>query len=230
MDKTAAAAAIARIPIFAGLDPSQLETIRNIAVEKMFGKGAVIFSEGDDADGLFIILNGRVKVFKVSLDGKEQIMHFFSAGQPIGEVPVFAGERYPANAMALTEAQTLFIPRQAFLKLIERHPTIALKMLAELSQRLRQFTLQIESLSLKEIPARLATYLLYLAEEQQSPQAVTLGISKGQLASLLGTIPETLSRIFAKLSAQSLIAVEGRTIRLLDPEGLRELSEAGKGL
>lgn len=228
MEETAAA--IAKIPLFAGLDRSQLATVRNIGIEKRFAKGEIIFSEGDDADGLFLILHGRVKIFKVSPDGKEQIMHFFSAGQPIGEVPVFAGERFPANAMALDDTRALFIPRQAFLKLIERNPAIALKMLAELSIRLRQFTLQVENLSLKEIPARLATYLLYLAGEQGGRDVVTLGISKGQLASLLGTIPETLSRIFAKLSAQSMIAVEGRTIRLLDPEGLRELAETGKGI
>jgi CRP/FNR family transcriptional regulator len=105
-----------------------------------------------------------------------------------------------------------------------------MQMLAVLSMRLRQFTIQIENLSLKEVPGRLASYLIYLADEQGKEEKVDLPISKGQLASLLGTIPETLSRIFAKMSSQNLIEVEGRTIRLADRMGLEELSEHGKSL
>ena len=101
-------------------------------------------------------------------------------------------------------------------------------MLAVLSMRLRQFTVQVENLSLKEVPARLAAYLIVLSEEQNSRVRVNLPISKGQLASLLGTIPETLSRIFAKMSAQDLITVQGRQIRLLDRPGLAEVSEQGR--
>jgi CRP/FNR family transcriptional regulator len=96
--------------------------------------------------------------------------------------------------------------------------------------RLRQFTIQIENLSLKEVPGRLASYLIYLADEQGKEDQVNLPISKGQLASLLGTIPETLSRIFAKMSSQNLIEVDGRIIRLADRMGLEELSEHGKSL
>ena len=103
-------------------------------------------------------------------------------------------------------------------------------MLAVLSMRLRRFTVQIENLSLKEVPARLAGYLIYLAEEQKSEDSVTLDISKGQLASLLGTIPETLSRIFAKLNQDGLIEVKDRTINLLDYSGLEELSLYGKAV
>jgi CRP/FNR family transcriptional regulator len=96
--------------------------------------------------------------------------------------------------------------------------------------KLRQFAAQIENLSLKEIPARLATYLLVLAGEQGRDDQVSLSISKGQLASLLGTIPETLSRILAKLSSQQLIRVEGRKIALVDAEGLKDLAQSGKSL
>jgi CRP/FNR family transcriptional regulator len=101
-------------------------------------------------------------------------------------------------------------------------------MLAVLSMRLRQFTVQVESLSLKEVPGRLASYLMVLREEQGGADLVTLGISKGQLARLLGTIPETLSRMFAKMSDQGLIRVDGRRIRLLDPGGLEALAEFGR--
>lgn len=221
---------IARIPVFSGLSRGQLADLQAIVLEKNFGKGELIFSEGDEGDGFYIILAGRVKVFKLSADGKEHILHIFAPGQTFGEVPVFAGEHFPASAEAIHDTRALFFPRSAFVALLEKNPALSLKLLADLSLKLRQFAVQIENLSLKEIPARLATYLLYLAEEQGRDDQVTLSISKGQLASLLGTIPETLSRIFAKLSAQQLIQVEGRKIVLKDAEGLRDLAQSGKGL
>jgi CRP-like cAMP-binding protein len=135
---------------------------------------------------------------------------------------------FPANAQALVKSQILFLPRKAFVQLIATHPSLCMNMLGELSMRLRQFTIQIENLSLKEVPSRLASYLIVLAGEQGHADRVTLTISKGQLASLLGTIPETLSRIFAKMSAQHLIRVEGKAIYLLDRLGLEDLSTSGK--
>ena len=101
-------------------------------------------------------------------------------------------------------------------------------MLAVLSMRLRQFTVQIENLSLKEVPGRLAAYLIYVSHEQGGDDLVSLNISKGQLASLLGTIPETLSRIFSKMNGQDLIQVRDRDIRILDREGLEDLAERGR--
>lgn len=228
MDKTSDV--IARIPLFSGLSRTQLAELQSIVLEKNFGKGGLIFSEGDEGDGFYVILQGRVKVFKVSADGKEHILHIFTPGQTFGEVPVFAGEHFPASAEAIHETRVIFFPRSAFVALLEKNPSLSLKLLADLSVKLRQFAAQIENLSLKEIPARLATYLLVLAEEQGRDDHVTLSISKGQLASLLGTIPETLSRILAKLSAQQLIQVEGRKIILMDAEGLRDLAQSGKFL
>ena len=136
----------------------------------------------------------------------------------------------PANAQTLSKTRILLFPRSAFVDLITANPSLALNLLAIMSKKLRQFAAQIENLSLKEIPARLASYLIYLAEEQGTEDAVKLNVSKGQLASLLGTIPETLSRIFAKLSGQNLIRVEGPRISLLDRQGLEDLAEHGKDI
>ena len=220
---------ISDIPLFNGLPEDQLHAIKQIAVEKKVNKGEAIFSEGDEGKGFFVVLEGRVKIYKVSAEGKEQILHIFGQGQPFGEVPVFAGQKFPANAQAISKGRVLFFPRTAFVALITENPSLSLNMLAIMSSKLREFTVQIENLSLKEIPARLASYLIYLADEQQSDDTVTLGISKGQLASILGTIPETLSRIFAKLSGQGLIRVQGPRIALLDREALQGLAEFGKG-
>jgi CRP/FNR family transcriptional regulator len=219
---------ISTIPLFNGLPADQLEAIKKIAIEKQINKGEIVVSEGDEGRGFFVIAEGRVKVFKVSAEGKEQILHIFGPGQPFGEVPVFAGQRFPANAQAIEKAKVLFLPRAAIVELITANPSLALNMLAEMSRKLRLFAVQIENLSLKEMPARLASYLIHLADEQGQEAVLTLKISKGQLASILGTIPETLSRIFAKLSGNELIRVEGKKITLLDRSSLEDLAEYGK--
>ena len=216
---------ISNTPLFCGLPENQLQEIRHIAVDRNFKKKEIIFSEGDEGKGFFVVAKGRVKIFKVSSEGKEQIFHIFGPGEPFGEVPVFSGQSFPASAEAIADSRLLFFPRTAFVELITGNPSLALNMLAVLSMRLRQFTVQVESLSLKEVPSRLAAYLVYLADEQGTKDIVSLSIAKGQLASLLGTIPETLSRAFAKLTRQNLIEVNGRNIRLLGHRELEELAE-----
>jgi CRP/FNR family transcriptional regulator, dissimilatory nitrate respiration regulator len=213
---------IAESLLFSELPEEQLGKVAAIAVSKTYRRGEHIFFEGDEGNGFYMVADGQVKIFKVSLEGKEHILHIFGPGEPIGEVPVFHGKPFPANAMAMVQTHLLFFPRRQFIDLVAANPSLALNMLAVLSLRLRRFAAKIESLSLKEVPGRLADYLLYLAEEQGSTARVMLDIPKGQLASLLGTIPETLSRIFAKMTDEGLIRVEGRIIYLDDLEGLRE--------
>jgi CRP/FNR family transcriptional regulator len=208
--------------LFSGLTEGQLASVAAIAVPKSCRRGETVFFEGDDATGFYMVVEGRVKIFKMSLEGKEQILHIFGPGEPFGEVPVFHGQPFPANAMALANCSLLFFPRREFTELVAANPSMALNMLAMFSLRLRRFTSQIESLSLKEVPGRLAAHLLYLTEEQGSISRVTLDVPKGQLASLLGTIPETLSRIFARMTEEGLIRVEGRTIYIDDFERLQE--------
>jgi CRP/FNR family transcriptional regulator len=215
---------IKTIPFFSGLGGDGIEDVLSIAVERKYTRGEIIFSDGDNADGFYAVAEGKVKIFKMSFDGKEQILHIFGPGEPFGEVPVFSGKSFPANAQAIAASRLVFFPRKAIIDLITEKPFLALNMLAVLSMRLRQFTVQIENLSLKEVPERLASYLMYLAREQDAEASVRLDISKGHLASLLGTIPETLSRIFAKMSGDGLIEVSGRDIRLVDREGLADLA------
>ena len=219
---------ISTIPLFDGLPTDQLEALAQIVLRKHLQKGQIIFSEGDAADGFYVVVEGTVKIFKLSVEGKEHILHIFESGEHFGEVPVFAGEHFPAHAEAIAESRLLFFPRDAFINLIKQIPSLALNMLATLSARLRQFTIKVEHLSLKEVPGRLAYYLLYLSEEEGGEDSVDLNISKQQLASLLGTIPETLSRILTRMTKQGFIEVDGRHIAIKDRAGLEELSETGK--
>ncbi|SMC20319.1 transcriptional regulator, Crp/Fnr family [Desulfacinum hydrothermale DSM 13146] len=216
-----------QIPLFQGLAQERLLGLAQISTERVFSKGETVFSQGRKAKGFFVLVDGRIKVFKVSLDGREQILHLFEGGEIIGEVPVFAGGSYPAHAEAISRSTLIYVPRDGFVRLIREDADLAMELLAVLSRRLRRFTALVEDLSLKEVPGRLAAYLIYLAERNGGDR-IQLDMTKAQLAALLGTIPETLSRIFSKLSGAGLLAVDGRTLTLLDREGLQALAQGEK--
>ena len=216
---------LSQVDLFKDLTVEQLDEISRIVSDKEYNKGQLIFAEGDEGIGFYMVIRGRVKVYKVSPDGKEQIMHIFGQGQPFGEVPVFEGSCYPANAEALETSRLFFFPKKAFVNLIHENPSLAMNMLASMSQRLKQFSHLIESLSLKEVPGRLASYLLYLSDRNGSIDDFELDIAKSQLASLLGTIPETLSRIFTRMTSRELIRINGPQITILDRAGIEDLAE-----
>ncbi len=217
------------IPLFAGLSKPQYEALVRIAVRHSCRKGERIFSEGDEGTGFYVVVSGRVKIFKVSTEGKEQILHLFGPGESFGEVSVFTGQGFPADAVTAAQTTLLFFPRLAFSALIKRDPALALNMMASLSRRLMQFAGLIEDLSLKEVPGRLAKYLLFLSDKD-GDGGVELDVSKGQLASLLGTIPETLSRILAKMNRRGLIRSRGAQLRIIDRRGLEEIALEGRKL
>ena len=187
----------------------------------------MIFHEGDKGDGFYMVEKGRIKVFKLSAEGKEQILHIYGPGHTFGEVPVFEGKNFPASSMALEKSVIIFLPRDKFVDLITTTPGLGMNLLADLSRRLRDFTVQIETLSLKEVPARLAAYIITLSKEQKNKKQIILPISKNQLSNLIGTTPETVSRILKKMMDASLIDVQAKTILIKNLEGLSELSESG---
>ena len=220
---------LAAVPLFQGMDRGQLQKLSMIVGDQHYARGQTIFAEGDEGVGFYVVISGRVKIFKLSADGKEQILHVFGAGEPFAEAAVFVGARFPAHALALEPSRIFFFPRQAFTDLIQENPALAMNMLAALSVRLKKFAHLIESLSLKEVPGRLAVHLLLLAEEQEQ-DVIRLDLTKTHLASLLGTIPETLSRILTKMSKQDLIATNGPFITILDRDALEALASGDERL
>ena len=216
---------ISQIQLFKGLNEEELGELAMILVDQEMKRNQPIFSEGEEATGLYIVVSGSVKIYKLSFDGKEQILHILGAGEPFAEVAVFAGSTYPANAITMEQSRVFFIPRQSFMELIKSYPSLAMSMLATLSLRLRQFAGMIESLSLKEVPGRLATHLLLLSDQNKGKAEIELTIAKTQLAAYLGTIPETLSRILAKLVKAGYVESKGSVITILDREGLQDLAE-----
>ncbi len=217
-------------PLFQGLTAEELDELAMILTDQEFKRGQTIFSEGDAGLGFYVVVSGLVKIYKLSLDGKEQILHIFEAGEPFAEAAVFAGVSFPAHALALKNSRVFFFPRTSFIEVIKNHPTLAMNMMAALSMRLKKFAHMIEALSLKEVPGRLASHILYLYDQQDDSDEVDLKIAKNHVASLLGTIPETLSRILTKMQKQELIRSSGSTIIILDHDGLEDLAAGERRL
>jgi len=208
-----------KTPLFATLPDDDLRRVADLAVPRRFAKKEAVFREGDRADGFFIVGSGKVKLFKLSGEGKEQVLHLLEAGQTFAEAVIFEGGVYPAHAETLTEAELLFLPKLPFLDLLERHPKVAIRILASLSRWLKRMTDLVESLSLKDVETRL---VFYLSEELKAggipPKdgaELDLPFSKNVLASRLGTVPETFSRTLKKLQDDGLIDVRGKKIRVL---------------
>lgn len=214
--------AIKRCPLFAGVTNDDLDHLLRISKARESTKGELLFSDGEVAAGFFIVGTGKVKVFKLSPDGKERILHIVHPGGTFAEAAIFGSGTYPAYAQPLEASQLIFFPKREFLDLLRSDSQLAINMIAGLSRFLRQFANQIEELTFKDVPARLARYLLDLAGDEA--EQVELPISKSQLASKLGTVSETLSRTFRKLTDDDLIVVRGKVIELLDRDRLEDLS------
>ena len=221
-----------RCPLFAGLRDEELKRIRAIANLKRVVKREVLFSDGEEAKGFYVILSGKIKLYKISPEGKEQILHIVSAPDAFAEAALFLEGSYPAFAEALTESQLLFFPKRDFIQLIEKNPKLSINMIVSLSHFLRRFASLIEELSLKEVSSRMAKYLIdlsmRLSKEGKNSSEVELDLSKTQLASKLGTISETLSRTLAKMKAKRIIDVKRNRILILNREALEELASGLK--
>jgi CRP-like cAMP-binding protein len=214
--------------LFTGLTENELSQIQAIAGIKPYSKGELIFAEGREATGFYIVASGQVKLYKISAEGKEQILHVVNPGETFAEAVMFSGGRYPAFAETLSHARLIYLPKKDFLHLIKQNPQLSLNMLATMSKLLRKFNRLIEELSLKDVSSRLAHYLI--EQSQQTGQPITtgvqveLGTSKTQLASRLGTISETLSRTLRKLKQAEIIQVKGNIITILDLDALNDVA------
>lgn len=219
-----------KVDLFAGLSVAQQKDLAKVAIPRSIAAGDVLFHQDDQADGFYILASGGLQIYRTGMDGRRQILHVFeSPGDVCGEVPVFEGGTYPAAAEAIRDAKVLYLPRDAFLRLTRTQPDILLAMLAELSRRLRRFVSLIDDLSLKDVGARLAQFLVAEAAAAKNNQ-ITLSMTKGMLASQLGTIAETVSRTLRKMQEQGLIVVQGRQITIQDPTTLEEIAEGLQAL
>ncbi|NWF75864.1 MAG: Crp/Fnr family transcriptional regulator [Nitrospirae bacterium] len=210
--------------LFNSFTEKEIDLIEPFLFLKNVQKGEQIFLEGAEATAFFIVVSGKVKIYKLSPDGKEHTLHIQVPGDLVAEAAIFDSMVYPASCVAIENSTLIRVPKEGLNKLIKKHPEVALKMMSGYSRRLRQFVAKIEELSLKDIKTRLADYLLKNSTLENGITLCRLTYSKKELASVLGTIPETLSRALAFLKQKNLIIEENNTIIIPDPEKLRTFS------
>ena len=230
MERTDLAAVLGKAALLSNLSPAELQSLAARTVRKLFSTGEWLFSEGEPCHGLHIVARGRVRIFKTSMNGREQVLAVEGPGGSVAELPVFDGGPYPASVVALEEAEIAYISRRDFQAFCIEHPEVALKVLAVVGARLRRLVAIIEELSFTTIRQRLASTLLKLAQNEGKKTArgveFRLPGSHQELANQLGTVRELISRNLMRLQAEGLLEVDARDVVVKDMEGLAAVLEA----
>ena len=226
-DRLDLSAVLKKTALLSNLTPAEIQQLAVRTVRKPLSAGELLFSEGELCHGLHIIARGKVRIFKTSLGGREQVLAINHPGESVAELPVFDGGPYPASAMAVEDAEIAFISRRDFQAYCMEHPAVALKMLAMVGARLRRLVGIIEELSFTTIRQRLISTLLRLAESEgkQTGRGIEfqLPASHQELANQLGTVRELISRNLMRLQAEGLLDVDAREIVVKDMKGLSAL-------
>lgn len=215
------------IPIFDRLSEEALSSVASRTVVKRYPKDRILFRQGEEARGLFVVVSGGVKIYQSGPDGREQTLYVEKPGHSLAEIPLFDGSPYPASARAAEESRILFLPRDAFEWLYRNNPDIADATIRELGRRLRRLVRLVDRLALKSVPARVAATLLELATSggcARDGGELVLKRTQEELASELGTTRESVSRALSTLRRERIIQMTDQTVRILDFEALRDTS------
>ena len=223
-------AVLEKTALFSSLTQPELHLLAARTVRKLFSAGELLFSEGEPCSGLHIIVRGRVRIFKTSASGREQVLAENVPGESIAEIPIFDGGPYPASAVAVEDTGLAFISRRDFNAYCLEHPEVALKVLSVVGARLRRLVGIIEELSFTTIRQRLISALIKLAQNEGKTTArgieFQLPSTHQELAHQLGTVRELISRNLMRLQAEGLLDVDARQIVVKDMKGLSAILEA----
>jgi CRP-like cAMP-binding protein len=220
-------AALSGAQLFSGLSPEELNLLAARAVRKLYNPGEVLFYEGDDCQGFYVVSAGRVRIFKSSANGREQILAMEGPGSSIAELPVFDGGKYPASCSAVDECEMVFISRRDFRAFCLEHPEVALKVLAVVGSRLRRLVGIIEELSFTTVRQRLIAFLLRMAQATAHGASSSFDLpgSHQEIANQMGTVRELVSRNLTRLQAEGLVHFDGRHIQIPDLKALAAAQE-----
>ena len=210
--------------LFRDLDESILYSLTRGSVEKRLARNEILFLAGDEATGLYVVIEGSVRAFRTGADGREQVIHVEKAVTTIAEVPVFDNGVYPSTVAAEEESRLLFIAREKVLAACLEHPQVALAAARLFASRLRKCAELVESLSLREVGQRLAQFLLDQAEKNGKPSIDGVRfrqeLTHNQLAARIGSVREVVSRVMFRLQEQGLIIAKDKVITIPDVEAL----------
>jgi CRP-like cAMP-binding protein len=216
-----------KLALFQGVPAEKLKALAERALYRTCKAGEMLIGETDPTRAFYVVVTGQVKLYKISAEGKEQTLNLLGPGEPFGMCTAFVTESFPANAMALDASDILLIPGPAMEAIAMKEPRLLLNIIRILSQRLKESMALIESLALKEIPQRIASFLIHslAREREQGVSRLELTVTQRELAKILGATPEALSRSLRKMSNAGVLAVDGRLIRILNRKALGELAE-----
>jgi CRP/FNR family transcriptional regulator len=211
------------VPYFAGLDETTMAAITRLAVRRRYEANQVIFIEGDPSTGLGVVESGWLKVTKISVEGREQVLKTLGPGDSFNAVSVFTGFLNKASVEALEKAVVWVVPRDAMLRLLDENPSLARLVIEELAGRVAHLIELVEDLSLRTVESRLARLLLAHAREETLPRQ--RWATQAEMAARLGTVPDVLNRTLRKLADGGLIQVERHQIQIVDRKGLEEIAK-----
>jgi CRP-like cAMP-binding protein len=218
--------------IFAGLPDEDLREIARGVAVKEFPKKTLIFSEGDEATGFYVLISGMVKIYKLSPDSREQILHIINPYNTFAEAAIFIGKSYPAFAETILDSAAAYFDKKNFLKTLEKNPKVSMNLIISLSMLLKKVVDLVDDVSLKKVDVRLAEYILEEAVKRGRKTGdrieIELSITKTELAKRLGTVNETLSRMLRKLKDMGIIDTEKNKIYVYDLKALQQIKEESR--
>lgn len=221
------------IPLFAGFSDDALARLASRCVVRTHGAGHLLFSTGDPSRGLYIVQSGRVRIYRTSPAGREQVLHTEGPGRPVAELPLLDGGSYPASAITEVESRLVFLPRAEFEALIRDNPDVAQAVIRELGKRLRHMVNVTETLAFRDVASRLASYLAECAEHHGVVTAegteLVLDRTREELSFELGTARESVSRALKQLAEKGIIQpLSRKRMRIPDVAKLRTLGRPGE--
>jgi CRP/FNR family transcriptional regulator len=207
--------------LFSDLDERELQAIQQWALRKDYRKGQIVFTEGEPSRGFFLVASGTVKIFRVGPDGRERVLHVVETGESFAEAAMFM-DAYPATAEALAPSTVVSVEKNGFKQLLLRDPHLSFKIIGTLVKSLSQMRNALTDLTLKEVPARFASYVLSLPVAPGNP--IPVPVSKTTIAQMLGTTKETFSRLLARLARHHILTYRGRFIRVQNRQRLEAIA------
>jgi CRP-like cAMP-binding protein len=216
------------VSFFQELSPAALEMVAERMIPRRFSKGRILFRTGERCRGVYLLVDGKVEIYRSTSDGKEHVIHVETPVQSIAELPLFDGGPYPASGRTAEDSELYFLSMDDFQRLYREHPEIADAVIRNLGQRLRHLVTTVERISLMGIPARVASFLLEQGRRSGALQdgvGFTLAHTQGQMAQLLATTRESVARALSDFRSQGVIRQEGRRVTLLSVSHLEAVAE-----
>lgn len=216
-----------RCYLFTHLDDSQFKQVEQMAHEIRLRDGQLFFQSGDPATHFYLVLQGQIKLTRLSTQGQEKVIEIITPGQTFAEALMFGEDpAYPVNASAIGDTRLLSFESAAFLEILRGSIDTCFRLMGDMSHRLKKLIHEIDELTLQSASCRVASFLWKRWQDRiEGVNSVELQAPKGVIASRLSVTPETFSRILHNFSHQGLIQVDGSRVEVLDEKGLLEFAD-----